>query len=126
MNKANKVRAIDWRGIDDINKDLDHLEAMKADPDAPFGKDGPMKVDPGQVLKLTVRVTDAELAQIVLARSFVSDEGSRIPGMAIDAISIFPEQETANVISNFLEAISQRLNVSPELLKKLADPNWNP
>jgi hypothetical protein len=60
-------RVIDWRKIDDINKDLDHLEATKADPTSPFGTDGPMKVDMGQVLTLRVHVTDPELAQIVLA-----------------------------------------------------------
>lgn len=107
--KANKVRAIDWRLIDDINKDLDHLEAMKKDPDAPFGTDGPMPVEMGQVLQLTVRVIDPELAQVVLGRSFVSDEGSRIPGMAIDSIGLNPDKMQRQDFIRQLRALADDL-----------------
>jgi hypothetical protein len=103
------VRPIDWRSIDDINKDLDHLETTKADPDSPFGTDGPMKVEMGQVLTLKVRVLDPELAQVVLGRSFVSDEGSRIPGMAIDEIGIRPEQQQKMDFVKHLRALADDL-----------------
>lgn len=102
-------RIIDWRSIDDINKDIDHLETIKADPNSPFGKDGPMKVELGQVLSLKVRVTDPELAQIVLGRSFVSDEGSRIPGMAVDEICIQPEQQQKMEFVKSLRALADDL-----------------
>lgn len=120
------LRPIDWRSIDDINKDLDHLKTIKADPDSPFGEKGPMAVTHGQVLNLKVRVTDPELAQIVLGRSFVSDEGSRIPGLAIDEIVIRPDGQKRQQLSDCLQLIAQRLNDNPDLLDKLADPCWQP
>lgn len=120
------LRPIAWREIDDINKDLDHMEAVKSDPNSPFGPTGPMAVEEGQVLRLTVRVTDPELAQVVLNRSFVSDEGTRIPGLAIDAVTINPSGETNQQLADNLQLIAERLRQDPGLIEKLADPCWQP
>lgn len=122
----NAFRPINWRGIDDINKDLDHLETIKKDPNSPFGERGPMAVTEGQVLELKVRVLDPELTQVVLGRSFVSDEGSRIPGMAIDSICLNPVGQKNTEVSDVLSAIAQRMRDNPDLLTKLLDPNWQP
>lgn len=121
-----KLRTIDWRALDDINKDLDHLEAIKNNPDSPFGKSGPMAVTEGQVLELKVRVLDPELAQVVLGRSFVSDEGSRIPGMAIDSICMNIDGQKNSDLTEVLSALTQRLRDHPDLMTKLLDPNWQP
>lgn len=104
-----QLRAIDWRSIDDINKDLDHLEATKKDPSSPFGASGPMAVEMGQVLQLTVRVIDPELAQVVLGRSFVSDAGSRIPGLAIDVVTFNPEGQRKRTLAEDLRALADQV-----------------
>lgn len=102
-----KTSAIDWRSIPRIQKDIEQLNALKDDPDRPFGVDGPMKVDEGRVLTLTVKVTDPELAQVVLSRAFSPDDCSRVPGMVIEEIGLFPEK--------------QRMTTFVKQLRELAD-----
>lgn len=102
-------RPLDWRSIPDIQKDIAQLDALKGRPELPFGDKGPMAVDVGRELTLSVVVTDPELAQVVLSRAFAGDENQRIPGMVINNIGLFPEATRNRDIASYLRNLADKV-----------------
>lgn len=56
----------------------------------------------GKQLTLTVTVTDPEIAQAVL-QSVCAKDGSLVPGMAIKAVTVQPENRDYEVVVGYLE-----------------------
>lgn len=113
-------QAIDWEAIPQFKADLEHLKNLRESEnnETAFQHDSPMLFEKGHLLRLTLKVTDPYLAQVVLTRAFSNH--SRVAGLEVMEVTTNPEGAERQHTAALLRQIADRLDQDPDFH---LDPN---
>lgn len=101
---------VDWKEIPAIKDDLERLEKMRVKPEENVSavNIGDWFREPEKEYLLRVKVTDVDLAQVVLTRAFSGE--SRVPGMDIIEVNVDPDGFSNEPLSRTLRRLADKID----------------